>query len=141
MRQNASRHVEDAVDIDPEHAIPVLDRQIQKKAPRPPTPALLTRMSILPNRRRVSAVSCATSSTFETSEAWIRQRSLPGSVGPPPVWRACDRSIRRRLPRRENAAPPRRQCPNRRPLRRLLFHCTAQGPSFFPSDDRITGAP
>src|SRR3982074_72428 len=51
-----------------------------KKAPRPPTPALLTGMSILPKRRRVSAVSCATSSTFETSEAWIRQRLLPKAL-------------------------------------------------------------
>jgi hypothetical protein len=32
MRQNASRHVENAIDIDPEHAMPVVDRQIQKGA-------------------------------------------------------------------------------------------------------------
>ena len=34
MRQNASRHVENAIDIDREHAMPVLDRQIQKASAR-----------------------------------------------------------------------------------------------------------
>src|SRR5260221_4945601 len=35
MRQNASRRVENAIDIDREHAMPFLDRQIQKAAARP----------------------------------------------------------------------------------------------------------